>query len=208
MMRQKISSLDKPLVIFIYGVQGTKKSSTAVELAENLQIKVVTGTDQIRDIVKLYIDNPFLAGPTHNRWQQIGQRTPENIIKGYLAQSDLLKRAVLEVLELAKKRGENIIMEGVHLCPDLYPQLRDDPNLAFFHFLLSAKDKDIHVRNIGLKIKRRHGKEKDWPKEKIEDIREIQKFFLRNKPSDVHLIDSAGVRGKVKKIMEILGESL
>lgn len=208
MIKKKINSLEKPLVIFIYGMPGTRKSSSAVQLAAKLGIKVVIGTDQIRDIVRLHVNDLFLAGPTHDRWQIIGQRTPENIAKGYLAQSALLKRDILTILELARSRGENVIVEGVHLFPDLYWKLNDDPNLAFFHFLLSAENENIHNRNIDLKLRLRHGKEKDWPQEKIEDIREIQKFFLNNKPPYVHLIDSDTVQDKVRKIIKILEESL
>lgn len=208
MMRRKINSLEKPLVIFIYGTPGARKSSTAVRLAAKLGIKVAIGTDQIRDILKLCLKNPFLEGPTHNRWQLIGQRTPENMVKGYLAQAELVKTAVLEVLKLAAYRGENMIIEGVHLFPGLYPELKDDQNVRFFHFLLSAGNENIHQKNIDLKIRLRHGREKDWPKEKIEEIREIQKFFLNNRPSYVHLIDFKTVQGKVGKIVEILKESL
>ncbi len=208
MIRKKINSLKKPLVIFIYGMPGTRKSSSAIQLAAELGIKVAIGTDQIRDIVRLHVNSLFLDGPTHNRWQIMGQRTPENIAKGYLAQSALLKRDILAILELARSRGENIIIEGIHLFPDLYQELNNDPNLAFFHFLLSAENEDIHNRNIDLKVRLRHGKEKNWPEEKIEDIREIQKFFLDNKPSYVHLIDSDTVQDKVRKIIKILEESL
>lgn len=208
MLRQKIGSLKKPLVIFVYGAPGTRKSSTAVKLADKLGIKTAIGTDQIRDILKLYVKDPFMAGPTHDRWKIIGRRTPENIIKGYLAQSNLVKQAVLEVLKLAESRGENIIIEGVHLFPGLYPKLQNNREIKFFHFLLSAENEDFHKKNIDLKIRLRHGREKDWPKEKIEDIREIQKFFLGSRPSRVHLIDSDSLRGEVDKIMEILEGSL
>lgn len=208
MLKKKIVSLKKPLVIFIYGVPGTRKSSTAIQLASRLGIKVVIGTDQIRDALKPYIDDPFLMGSTHNRWKIIGQRTPENIIKGYLTQSEIVRTAVLEVLKLAKNRGENIIMEGVHLFPDLYSELQNNQKIIFFHFLLSAENESAHQKNINLKVSLRHGKEKGWPKEKIEDIREIQKFFLSSWPPHVRLVDSNTVQGKVDKIMKVLEESL
>lgn len=208
MLQRKIESLKKPLVIFVCGVPGTRKSSTAVQLAAKLGIKIVIGTDQIRDVLRPHINNPFLEGATHNRWQLIGERTPGNIIKGYLTQSALLKRDIMTILELARNRGENIIIEGVHLFPGLYQELNNDPNLAFFHFLLSAENEDVHRRNIALKIRLRHGKEKDWPEEKIKDIREIQRFLLASNHNYAHLIDSETVQDKIKKIMGVLEESL
>ncbi len=207
-MHKKISSLPKPLVIFICGMPGTRKSSTAIQLAAKLGVKIVLGTDQVRDILKLYIDNPFIKRPTHNSWELIGARTPENIVKGYLRQSALVKKAVMEALELAKKRGENMIFEGAHLCPELYSELKTDSDLVFFHFLLWVTDETLHHQNIALKIRLRHQREKDWPKEKIEDIREIQRFLLESPVPHIHFIDSTSPQKNVMKILKILEESL
>jgi 2-phosphoglycerate kinase len=208
LLRKKIDSLKKSLVIFIYGAPGTSKSSTAVQLAANLGINVVAGTDQIRDAVRLYFDNPFLKRPTHICWELIGNRTKENIIKGYLEQSALMKEAVLGTLELAKKRGENMIFEGVHLFPDLYAELKNDPDLTFFSFLLWVGDESLHRKIIATKVNLRHGKEKDWSKEKIEEIREIQKFLLEQKAPHVYSIDHTTPRENTAKILKVLEESL
>lgn len=205
---ERIKALKKPLVIFITGMPGTRKSSTAIRLASLLGIKVVVSTDQIRDIVNLYIDDPFLQRPTANCWELIGERNIENIITGYLKQSELLSDAVSAVLDIARKRGENIILEGSHLCPEIYPQLKNDPDLCFFHFLLLLEDENLHDKNIALKIKLRHGKEKAWTKEKMGSMREIQRFLLRSKPADVHLIAVASPEDNATAIIGILEESL
>lgn len=212
-LRKKIKVMKKPLVIFICGMPGTRKSSTAIRLASNLGIKVVIGTDQIRDIVKYYVNDPFLHQPTHNCWRLIGSRTSDNIIAGYLRQSILIKQGVLSALRLAEKRGENMIFEGVHLAPSFYLGSKNvldthASDLAFFYFLLWTKDENLHSKNIAMKIRLRHGKEAPWSEEKKEEIRAIQEYLFTKLHLGIHSIESTTPEANVRTIIKILEASL
>lgn len=207
---EKIKFLEKPLVLFLCGMPGMRKSSTAIELANALKVKVVAGTDQIRDLIRKYRPNSFLEKPSHQCWTLLGKRTHKNIIGGYLKQCFLVKNGVLELLELAKNRGEDMIFEGVHLAPVLFLDLQKEAGLKFFHFLLYIENNNfkLHENNIGDKIQRRHGKEKMWPREKLENIRTIQGFLLKEKLPRVHLISSLDPKSNTQKILSILWEEL
>jgi 2-phosphoglycerate kinase len=184
-------------------MQGTRKSSTAIQLAAKLNIKVVVGTDQIRDAVRECIEDPLLKIPTHQCWKLIGEKNPGNIVKGYLGQSELIKQAVLASLKLAENRGENMIFEGVHLHPKLY-QLANNSNLNFIHFLLCVEDEKLHQANINLKINLRHNREKNWPGYEIDAIAEIQKFLLESSPDNVCLVNSTTPQKNTNRILEKL----
>lgn len=203
LLREKIHSLEKPLVIFICGMPGTRKSSTAIKLAAALDIKVVVGTDQVRDIVRIYLKTPLLNVPSHHCWDLIGERKYEDIVDGYLLQASLLRKAVMANLALAENRGENMIFEGVHLCSAIYRHLQEHP-IKVVHFLLYVGSEELHSKNINLKIDLRHGKEPAWSKEKLEDIREIQRFLIEFKKDEDCLIPSFTPEENVEKMLEEL----
>lgn len=50
-LRAKINKQKKPVVILICGMPGTRKSSTAIQLAALLGFAVVINMDEIRDIM-------------------------------------------------------------------------------------------------------------------------------------------------------------
>ena len=88
----------KPWLILICGMPNSGKSSTAVQLAAKLGFPVCLGTDEVREVMKLYDRSPFLQGVSHNRWRLYKMKTEEYFIAGFNHHSWEVKRGVMKII--------------------------------------------------------------------------------------------------------------
>jgi 2-phosphoglycerate kinase len=174
---KKLQSGNKPFLILICGLAGTRKSSTAVKLGATLDFATVIGSDEIRVLMRLYDKSPIIQGKTYNRWQLFGPLNQKNYAKGFMAHSLVLKKGIMAIIETALSLGENAIIEGVHLVPSLYKKI---PSARKFHFLLIPKDFSRHLRLLSYKFKRRHNIQKPWSEEKIRLHERMKKFLIKD----------------------------
>lgn len=203
----KIKKTKKPILILICGMPGSRKSSTAIQLAASLNWQIAIGTDEIREIMKKYDSDPFLQGVSHNRWRLLGKKTDKNFLLGFLKHCRKIKEGIKRVLKKSVKNGENLIIEGVHLVPELYKNLK---SFKKFHFVFAVKSLSKHQANIKNKISRRHGKQKnEWTK-KEQDLLKIQNYLTSQtkKINNTYLFESCNPQENTKKIIKILKQKL
>lgn len=181
-LAKEFQSGEEPFLILICGIQGTHKSSTAVKLGAMLNFASVVGTDQVRDLMQSYDDTPILQGKTTDRWQLFGEFSRQNLIKGLVGQSQLVKVGLSTILCGNLEVGENTIIEGVHLIPSLYSIFLsvNFPRVKKFHFLLVAENSEHHAQLLEKKFGRRHGLQKPWSQEKVRITEQIQNYLVRN----------------------------
>ena len=148
-LREKIRKQKKPMLILICGMPGTRKSSTAVRLASLLEFAVVVNIDEVRDIMQLYDKRPAIQGKSHDRWKLFGSLNDKNFFRGFTAHSRTLKQGVMAVINKNISIGENIIIEGVHLLPSLYKNIR---YVEKIHVLLTAKDFSSHKNLLNFQL--------------------------------------------------------
>ncbi len=186
---------------------GSRKSSTAIQLAALLNWQITIGTDEVREVMRKYDHDPFLQGASHNRWKLLGKKTNKNFILGFLKHSQILKKGIGAVLNKSQKNGENLIIEGVHLAPNLYKNLKD---FKKFHFILITDSFNQHLKNIKNKIERRHRKQKDEWIKKEKDLLKIQNYLIKQakKSKNIYIIKSSKPRENAKKIINILNNKL
>ena len=168
-----VSRLDKwrvlrestePVVVLIGGATGVGTSTLAADVARRLNIQSVIGTDVIREVLRHAI-SPDLLPSLHKSSYEItpeDMRVPvaeeETVLFGYRAQASQVSVGVEAIVDRGLKEGTNLIIEGVHLAPEIIlNRYRDHPNVCSVVVYLS--DESIHrarfqLRALGTSMRR------------------------------------------------------
>lgn len=197
--KKNISESRKPWLIIITGVPATGKSTLAIQLAAKLDWRIVVGLDEIKAVMKKYDKNKFLKRSSHDAWKLLGQRNKKNILAGFREYCLALKPGVELLLKKSEKTGENLIIEGVHLVPSLYRNIKGFNKL--FIIIKSNFEKN-HFLRIQSKVAERHKICPDVWSDRTEIFTMIQNnFFSKISSKDIQI--TPGIKGwKLRKIIK------
>jgi 2-phosphoglycerate kinase len=154
----------EPIVVLLGGATGVGTSTLAADVARRLNIQSVIGTDAIREVLRHAI-SPDLLPWLHKSSYEItpeDMRVPvadeESVLFGYRAQASQVSVGVEAIVDRGLKEGTNLIVEGVHLAPEIIlNRYRDHPNVCSLVVYLS--DEAIHrarfqLRALGTSMRR------------------------------------------------------
>ena len=176
----------EPIVVLIGGATGVGTSTLAADVARRLNIQSVIGTDSIREVLRRAI-SPDLLPILHKSSFDIKPediRMPvedgDTVLFGYRAQASQVCVGVEAIVERGIKEGTNLVIEGVHLAPEIIlERYKDHPNVCPLVVYLSDEEAHrarFHVRALGTAMRR--------PAEEyiahMEEIRQIQDYILRS----------------------------
>jgi 2-phosphoglycerate kinase len=176
----------EPIVVLIGGATGVGTSTLAADVARRLNIQSVIGTDSIREVLRRAI-SPDLLPILHKSSFDIKPediRMPvddgDTVLFGYRAQASQVCVGVEAIVERGIKEGTNLVIEGVHLAPEIIlERYKDHPNVCPLVVYLSDEEAHrarFHVRALGTAMRR--------PAEeytvRMEEIRQIQNYILRS----------------------------
>jgi 2-phosphoglycerate kinase len=176
----------EPIVVLIGGATGVGTSTLAADVARRLNIQSVIGTDSIREVLRRAI-SPDLLPILHKSSFDINPediRMPvddgDTVLFGYRAQASQVCVGVEAIVERGIKEGTNLVIEGVHLAPEIIlERYKDHPNVCPLVVYLSDEEAHrarFHVRALGTAMRR--------PAEeyivRMEEIRQIQNYILRS----------------------------
>lgn len=180
----------EPIVVLIGGATGVGTSTLAADVARRLNIQSVIGTDAIREVLRRAI-SPQLLPMLHKSSYSISPediRVPvaeeERVLYGYRTQASQVSVGVEAIVERGLKEGTNLVVEGVHLAPDiLLNRYQDHPNVCSMVVYLS--DEDMHrdrfqIRALGTSMRRPAA-------EYIENFRKIRQIHDCIKDSALEL---------------------
>ena len=154
----------EPVVVLIGGATGVGTSTLAADVARRLNIQSVIGTDAIREVLRRAISTDLLPILHKSSYgiQPEDIRVPvaedERVLYGYRAQASQVSVGVEAIVERGLKEGTNLVIEGVHLAPEiLLHRYQDHPNVCSLVVYLS--DEDMHrdrfqVRALGTSMRR------------------------------------------------------
>ena len=204
-----VSRLDKwrilrestePIVVLIGGATGVGTSTLAADVARRLNIQSVIGTDAIREVLRHAI-SPDLLPSLHKSSYEItpeDMRVPvseeETVLFGYRAQASQVSVGVEAIVERGIKEGTNLIVEGVHLAPEIIlNRYRSHPNVCPLVVYLSDKAAHrarFHVRALGTSMRR--------PAEEyiahFKEIRQIHDYILKSAVrSGIHAVENLAI---------------
>ena len=176
----------EPVVVLIGGATGVGTSTLAADVARRLNIQSVIGTDAIREVLRRAI-SPDLLPILHKSSYHITPediRVPvakeETVLFGYRGQASQVSVGVEAIVERGIKEGTNLVVEGVHLAPEIIlNRYRDHPNVCPFVVYLSDEDAHrarFHMRALGTAMRR--------PAEEyiahFKEIRQIHDYILES----------------------------
>ncbi|MBF0351024.1 MAG: hypothetical protein HQM11_08320 [SAR324 cluster bacterium] len=148
-LSRNLKKLDKPVIIYLGGSGGTGKSTLAMELASRLGIMKVTGTDTIRQIMRMVFtkqiipslhSSSFEAGDFERFWLE----GDDKVLAGYTLQSFRVCAGVHAVVERAIKENMSMVIEGVHLLPSLLQLKKYQKQTYQIPIVLSLMDEPNH----------------------------------------------------------------
>src|ERR687893_828457 len=154
----------EPIVILIGGATGVGTSTLAADVARRLNIQSVIGTDAIREVLRRAI-SPDLLPMLHRSSFDIKPediRVPvakeETVLFGYRSQASQVSVGVEAIVERGIKEGTNLVVEGVHLAPEIIlNRYKDHPNVCPLIVYLSDEEAHrsrFYVRALGTAMRR------------------------------------------------------
>jgi 2-phosphoglycerate kinase len=111
-----------PLILVIEGSSATGKSMLALDFIANLAITRIVSTDTVRQVLRGIHSpekHPELYCHTYQAHlhRQAGSDEFDPIVRGYLAQCELMEPAIRAAVEGLVWEGTEALVEGVHIIP-------------------------------------------------------------------------------------------
>jgi len=203
----------EPVVVLIGGATGVGTSTLAADVARRLNIQSVIGTDSIREVLRRAV-SPALLPILHKSSYGVKKddiRVPvedsERVLYGFRAQASQVSVGVEAIVDRGLEEGTNLVVEGVHLAPELLmDRYRDHPNVCSMIVYLSDcgvhRDR-FHVRALGTSMRR--------PAEEyishFDEIRQIHDYLLQTaRGHGVRTVENLSVEAASDAAVEIVTE--
>jgi 2-phosphoglycerate kinase len=215
-----VSRLDKwrilressePIVVLIGGATGVGTSTLAADIARRLNIQSVVGTDSVREVLRHAI-SPDLLPILHKSSYEIKRqdvRVPieeeEAVLFGFREQAARVCVGVEAIVDRGLKEGTNLVVEGVHLVPEIIPErYLDHPNVCTLVVHLS--DEHVHrsrfyIRAMGTAMRR--------PAEEyishFQQIRQIHDYIVESAGrAEVNAVENLSIENTSDEVVEIV----
>ena len=156
--------------MLICGTIGAGKSTIATEIAHLLEIVRIQSTDMLREVMRMMVPKrllPVLHTSSFNAWKTLPiqdekERDRDQLIaEGYRSQVELLAVPCEAVLQRAVEECVPIILEGVHVHPDLLARAPSDSDVITVHVtlaVLKSKALKSRLRGRGAEVPQRRAK--------------------------------------------------
>jgi 2-phosphoglycerate kinase len=175
---------DKVKITIVYGIPCVGKSTTAIKLASQRNVRTVIATDYIREVQRKYLSAdkaPALAMVTHDAWKLYGPPTRANIQRGFLEHVGVLADAIKAVVAKVVDDGFDAILEGAHFHGGLIDELRKEcPNAEIDATLLTV----ANAADLQRRVQKKEGdralcaaEKKEW-RENVNAMLVIQDFLI------------------------------
>ena len=201
----------EPIVVLIGGATGVGTSTLAADVARRLNIQSVVGTDSIREVLRRAI-SPDLLPLLHKSSYEIKRedlRVPveedEMVLYGFRQQASQVAVGVEAIVDRGLKEGTNLVVEGVHLVPEIIlNRYRDHPNVCTLVVYLS--DEHVHrsrfyIRALGTAMRR--------PAEEyisyFQEIRQIHDYIVESSArAGVQAVENLSIENTSDAAVEIV----
>ena len=183
-----------PLILALEGASATGKSMLAIDFVHYLSSTRFISTDTVRQVLRgIYSreDYPELFCHTyqaHTR-RQAGDATLDPVLRGYIAQCEVIGPPVIEMAKRIYLEGVSSIIEGVHLEPGSVKhigigslEILVNPNEDIHRSMFITKHTAGKLRTVSQDVSTRE--------EEFLSTRKIQEYMIaKAKDSQVPIID-------------------
>jgi len=124
----------RPLILLVGGTTGSGKSTISSEISHRIRIVRSQSTDMLREVMRLMVPErliPTLHTSSFSAWRalpttgDVSGEAEMSMIEGYLLQSDQVGVGIEGVMQRAEKEQLSMIIEGIHIYPQLQDQLKN-----------------------------------------------------------------------------------
>ena len=177
----------RPLILLIGGTVAAGKSTIATEIAHLLEIVRIQSTDMLREVMRMMVPKrllPVLHTSSFNAWKTLPIQGKEDrdrdqlVAEGYSSQAELLAVPCEAVLQRAVEEGVPIILEGVHVHPNLMEYATSDEDVISVYIMLAilkSKKLKSRLRGRGVEVPQRIAKRY---LDNLESIWSLQSYLL------------------------------
>jgi 2-phosphoglycerate kinase len=177
----------RPLILLIGGTVAAGKSTIATEIAHLLEIVRIQSTDMLREVMRMMVPKrllPVLHTSSFNAWKTLPIQDKEDrdrdqlVAEGYSSQAELLAVPCEAVLQRAVEEGVPIILEGVHVHPNLMEYATSDEDVIRVYIMLAilkSKKLKSRLRGRGVEVPQRIAKRY---LDNLESIWSLQSYLL------------------------------
>jgi len=140
--------MKKNQVILIGGIPGVGKTSISGYLARELGIDIVMSGDYLREFIRPFSGNlnaGILDLSVYDAWQKFGEKTRENIVKGFLEQGKRMNAGTGRMLKRSIDNGEPLIIETLYFLPS---QLDPEILSKITSFYIHISDRKINAERL------------------------------------------------------------
>lgn len=199
-----------PLWILISGAIGAGKSTLSRQIAGDLGIQHVIGTQVVRDILRKVLSAdvmPELHSSSYKAYQTLrpiySSRFDEVLI-GFENHSKLVNIGVEAILSRAEKESVSIVVEGEHLLPAFFDEtILDKPNVLYI--TIAVPDPEMHRENLSFQ----YTQEKEDLLNHFENIRKIHELLINEtKIRKLPLIETVKGENTIKKLRELVVDKI
>ena len=190
---ERLTELDRPLVLLLSGTTGVGKSTLATMAAHRLGVTRVIATDVIRQVLRASFSRDFMPS-VHSSAFEVD-------MEGYAEQAEAVGTGVTAIVERACDEGTPIVIEGVHVAPGMLSEELAGRCLVV-EAVLVVEDEGLHRAHFEARGDRR-------PAERyvarFDQIRLIQDH-LTGKASarGVAVIDNANIDEALGRVMDLV----
>ena len=203
-----IRNLERPLVVLLSGVTGVGKSTVATQLAGRLGLVHVIATDQVRQVVRAFFSHEFLPSVHHSSFDVARALSDlpqgdEGTITGFLQQVHDIAPGVDALVERAISDRTPMVVEGVHLLPDLPSQALCE-QATTVRAMIAVRDPEEHRRNFHMRgVQTLRAPERYL--EAIDRIRTLQGYLIgRAEAAGIPVIDAGGLESTLRRVLEVV----
>ncbi len=199
-----------PLWILISGAIGAGKSTLSRQIAGDLGIQHVIGTQVVRDILRKVLSAdvmPELHSSSYKAYQTLrpiySSRFDEVLI-GFENHSKLVNIGVEAILSRAEKESVSIIVEGEHLLPAFFDEtILNKPNVLYI--TIAVPDPEMHRENLSSQ----YTQEKEDLLNHFENIRKIHELLINEtKIRKLPLIETIKGENTIRKLRELVVDKI
>ncbi|MHA1446907.1 MAG: hypothetical protein ACTSSN_09470 [Candidatus Heimdallarchaeaceae archaeon] len=210
MMIEQWRDSNIPLWILISGAIGAGKSTLSRQIAGDLGIQHVVGTQVVRDILRKVLSAdvmPELHSSSYKAYQTLrpiySSRFDEVLI-GFENHSKLVNIGVEAILSRAEKESVSIVVEGEHLLPAFFDEtILNKPNVLYI--TITVPDPEMHRENLSSQ----YTQEKEDLLNHFENIRKIHELLINEtKIRKLPLIETIKGENTIKKLRELVVDKI
>jgi len=214
-LASRLDELDRPVIIYLGGASGTGKSVMSTFLAGRLGINKITGTDTIREIMRLVFKRDLLPS-LHNSSSKAGTGMPKNLgqndrlISGFCLQAQQVSVGVKAVVDRAVKERTSMIIEGIHLLPNMEQAIKEGCKRAYhIPITLSLMNEKHHKDRFLERGKGNELRKKEVYLRSFENIRAIHEFFnLESEDNEIEVVDNEDFDETTNTLMQLIINTL